>query len=64
MSQTPNYRVYFLDGMNSIVRGEWVDANTLEKAISVLRKTNPSGAFEIWDRNRLVSRIEAKRLKA
>lgn len=64
MSQTPNYRVYFLDGMNNIVSGEWVDANTLEEAISVLRKTSPGGAFEIWDGNRLVSRIESKRLTA
>lgn len=64
MSQPPNYRVYCLDGVNSIVRGEWVDASTDEEAIAVVRNSYPGLACEIWERNRLVAKIGARRLWA
>lgn len=64
MSQPPNYRVYCLDGVNNIVSGEWVDASTDEEAIAAVREAYPGLACEIWERNRLVAKIEAKRLFA
>lgn len=57
----PNYRLYRLDGAGKIATAEWVEAADDNGAIAEARARCKLGAFEVWDRNRLVSRSSHRR---
>ena len=53
-----DYRLYRLDGAGKIVSAEWLSAADDEDAARQARDGELSSTVEIWDRNRLVVRIE------
>lgn len=53
------YRHYRLDGAGKISAAEWLDAANDEEAVRKVRERKLPCKSEIWDRNRLVARIEA-----
>jgi hypothetical protein len=54
----PSYRLYRLDGAGSIASADWIDAADDEEAARIAREQVPHGLAEIWERNRLVARLE------
>lgn len=50
----PNYRLYRLDGAGKIMSADWIEADADDQALSHARDRADSGAFELWDRKRLV----------
>ena len=54
----PNYRLYRLDGAGKITTAEWVEADGDDDGLEKARARCKIGAFELWDRNRLVGRSE------
>lgn len=53
-----NYRLYRLDGAGKISSAEWIEAADDEDAERQARDANSDGMVELWDRNRLVARID------
>jgi len=58
---TSKYRLYRLDGAGKITTGEWIDAADDEEAMRVAHANGAEGKFELWERNRFVGSIAAKR---
>jgi hypothetical protein len=56
-----NYRLYRLDGAGKIASAEWLSAEDDTEAARQVRDGEPQSTVEIWDRNRLVVRIEPNR---
>jgi len=56
-----NYRLYRLDGAGKIVGAEWLTAADDDEAVRQARDGKPQSTVEIWDRNRMVARIEPNR---
>ena len=54
----PSYRHYRLDGAGNINSADWLEAADDEEAIRRVRDMNLPCVCEIWDRNRLVARVE------
>lgn len=57
----PSYRLYSLDGAGNITMAEWLEAADDHDAVSRARARRDSATLELWDRNRLVGRIEPHR---
>lgn len=57
----PSYRLYRLDGAGKIVSAEWVEASDDAAAEKHARDRDLPVTSEIWERNRLVARIEPQR---
>ena len=57
----PNYRLYRLDGAGKIVSAEWVDAADDAAAEQHARDRDLPVTCEMWERNRLVARVEPQR---
>jgi hypothetical protein len=55
----PGYRHYRLDGAGNISSAEWIDATDDDDAVRQVRERRLPFQSEIWDRDRLVARIEA-----
>jgi len=55
----PKYRHYRLDGAGKINGAELIEAADDEEAVRIVRDLNLPSVSEIWDRERLVARIEA-----
>ena len=55
----PTYRLYCLDGQGKIMTAEWLEASDDEQAMALARDARKPSPCEIWDRNRLVGRLEA-----
>ena len=55
----PSYRLYRLDGAGKITTAEWVEADGDGDALEKARLRCSIGAFELWDRNRILARIGA-----
>ena len=53
----PTYRLYRLDGAGKITSAEWLDAADDEDAARQARERGDGGTWEVWDRQRLVTRI-------
>jgi len=53
-----HYRVYFLDAANHIIRSHDLECDDDADAIERLRELNHAHAMELWERARLVRRIE------
>jgi len=56
-----NYRLYRLDGAGKIVAAEWLNAEDDNEAAQQARNREFQTTVEIWDRNRMVIRIEPNR---
>ena len=57
----PSYRLYCLDGAGKITTAEWLEATDDADAERQARDRKLGVASEVWDRSRLVARIEAKK---
>ncbi|MBV9527361.1 hypothetical protein [Sphingomonas sp.] len=57
----PSYRLYRLDGTGKIVSAEWVEAADDDAAAQHARDQDLPVTCEMWERNRLVARIEPVR---
>jgi len=53
-----NFRLYRLDGAGKIVAAEWIEADGHDHAQELARELNADTTLEIWDRNRMIARIE------
>ena len=54
------YRVYCMDGVNKVVRAEWVEAESDEEALSAARELmGECVKCEIWQGQRLVAKLSA-----
>ena len=56
----PSYRLYRLDGAGKITTADWIDAEDDEAAKQAAELRVDSSTVELWDRNRLIARIEGK----
>jgi hypothetical protein len=54
----PNYRLYRLDGAGKIMSAEWLEAADDDDARHQARARAADGTAEVWDRERMVVRIE------
>jgi hypothetical protein len=54
----PAYRHYRFDGSGSISSAEWLDASDDSDAVRLVCELKLKAVSEIWDRNRLVARVE------
>ena len=52
------YRVYCLDGASRFLSAEWIEAESDEHALALAARLSHGIAREVWDRDRLVGRIE------
>lgn len=55
-----NYRLYRLDGTGKIATAEWIEAVDDAHAERHARELDLNCTSEVWDRNRLVARIEPR----
>lgn len=55
----PGYRHYRFDGAGKISGAEWLEATDDDDVTRQVRDLGLPFRSEIWDRNRLVARIEA-----
>lgn len=53
----PSYRLYRLDGAGKITTAEWVEAEHDDEAAEKARDRCKVGAYELWNRDRLVVRM-------
>jgi hypothetical protein len=53
-----SYRLYRLDGAGKISSAEWIDAADDKDAAREARLRAKDGTCELWDRSRLIARIE------
>jgi hypothetical protein len=52
------YRVYCLDGASRFITAEWIEADDDGHALAVAAQLTHGLTREVWDRDRLVGRIE------
>jgi hypothetical protein len=52
------YRVYCFDGSGRIVQADWIEAADDSAAVETARNGMDCPRIEIWDRQRLVERID------
>lgn len=57
----PSYRLYCLDGAGKITTAEWLEAADDADATRQAQERKLGVASEVWDRSRLVARIEAEK---
>ena len=58
VSVLANYRLYRLDSAGKISSAEWLEATDDADAERQARDGKPEAVVELWDRNRLVARID------
>jgi hypothetical protein len=57
------YRLYCLDGAGRISLADWIDADSDEEAVAQARRLERGGSkCEVWQRNRLVAKLDAQDL--
>ena len=60
-----DYRLYCLDGAGRISLAQWIEANSDEDAIALVRAMKPDALkCEIWQGPRLVARLDGRDLSA
>jgi hypothetical protein len=52
------YRVYCLDGASHFIAAEWIEADDDDHALDVAAQLKIGLRREVWDRDRLIGRIE------
>jgi hypothetical protein len=55
------YRLYRLDGANKVASAEWIEADDDDTAIEAAKEMMDGHGWELWNRTRMVIRLEAKR---
>ena len=55
------YRLYCLDGVGKVMSAEWIDAGDDKAAVAAAMQHVDGYAYELWDRSRLIMRIDPKR---
>lgn len=58
------YRLYCIDGDGKIASAEWVQATSDDEAVAIVRIKKAGRVCEIWDRQRLVAKIEPRPTKS
>ena len=53
-----SFRLYRLDGAGKITSAEWLEADGDDHAQQLARELEADITIEIWDRNRMIARIE------
>jgi hypothetical protein len=56
----PTYRIYRLDGVGNIEAADWIEADGDEEAVLQAHDRAGNGRFELWERDRLVTRSDRK----
>ena len=56
----PTYRIYRLDGVGNIEAADWIEADGDEEAVLQAQDRAGDGRFELWERERLVTRSDRK----
>ena len=56
-NRLPTYRLYRLDGAGRISAAEWLEADDDDAARLHAASQCPSGRYELWERKRLVDRV-------
>lgn len=57
------YRLYCMDGTGRIDLAEWLDASSDEEAVRQAKKLkNGATKCEVWQRNRLVAKLDTQDL--
>jgi hypothetical protein len=59
-----DYRLYCMDGAGHIGSGEWMQAGSDDEALAIVRAKKLLVSCELWDGNRLVGRVPARRVSA
>ena len=57
----PNYRLYCLDGAGKIAQADWLEAHDDRHALEQASERRYPFTCEVWERDRLVGRVEAYR---
>jgi hypothetical protein len=52
----PSYRLYRLDGAGKIISADWLEAEADDDALAQAQDHSGGRPFELWDRDRLISR--------
>jgi len=55
------YRIYHVDGTGKITAGEWFEARSDDEAIVLARSKRHSVGTEVWNGNRMVAQIAARK---
>lgn len=56
----PSYRLYRLDRAGKIITAEWVEADDDASAEQHARDSGVPETLELWDRTRLVAKVEPR----
>lgn len=56
----PTYRIYRLDGVGNIEAADWIEAGGDDEAVRQAQDRAGDGRFELWERERLVTRADRK----
>ena len=54
------YRLYRLDGANKVASAEWIEADDDGAAIATAKQKMDGHGWELWDRRRLVIRLDKR----
>jgi len=54
------YRLYRLDGANKVASAEWIEADDDGAAIATAKQKMDGHCWELWDRRRLVIRLDKR----
>ena len=55
------YRLYCLDGVGKVTSADWIEASDDDTAIEAAKEMMDGHPCELWERSRLVIRLERKR---
>lgn len=55
-----SYRLYRLDGVRLVSSGEWIEADDDQAAIEAAKEKFDGERCEIWQRSRLVARLDRR----
>jgi hypothetical protein len=55
-----HYRLYCLDEAGKVASAEWIEAEDDQAAIDAARQKQDGHSLELWQRNRLVARVDMR----
>ena len=55
------YRLYCLDGVGKVTSADWIEASDDDTAIEAAKGMMDGHPCELWERSRLVIRLDRKR---
>ena len=58
LGRMASYRLYRLDGVRLVSSGEWIEADDDQAAIEAAKEKFDGNRCEIWQRSRLVARLD------